>query len=55
MNNNNKNKTISKHHRLTLKKETIGYLTDELLKNVVGGGVDVTNSNPFSKCNTQCV
>lgn len=51
----NKNKNKTQHRRLSLKTETVVYLTDDLLKHVVGGGGDVTNSNPISKCNTQCL
>ena len=47
-----RNKT--QHRKLVLKMEQVVYLTDDLLKNVVGGA-DVTSSNPISKCNTQCV
>jgi len=39
--------------RLALEKETVGYLTNDLLK-YVGGGEYETPSNPISRCNTQC-
>jgi hypothetical protein len=48
----NKPKTNSKHRRLALKKETVAHLTDDLLKQVIGGSeVDSpTQSFPVSKC-----
>lgn len=51
--NKNKNKNHTQHRRLALNKETVAYLTNDLLKHVVGG--DVTASAPISKCNTQCL
>jgi hypothetical protein len=53
--NKSKNQNTRQHRKLTLHQETVVSLTDDLLKNVAGGNVDATNSNPFSKCNTQCV
>ena len=52
--NKHRNKHGSQHRRLALKKETVGYLTDNLLKYVVGGSGLETASAPISKCNTQC-
>ena len=56
----NKIKNTGQHRKLALKKDTVVCLTDDLLKRVVGGDCiggddDVTNSNPISRCNTQCV
>lgn len=51
----NKKNNKTQHRRLSLKTETVVYLTDDLLKHVVGGEGDVTNSTPISKCNTQCL
>ena len=53
--NKHRNKHGSQHRKLALKKETVGYLTDDLLKYVVGGDGYETASNPISKCNTQCL
>jgi hypothetical protein len=50
----NKNKKNSKHRRLALEKETIVRLTDDLLKNVVGGGEEPTHSFPISRCISPC-
>ena len=50
----NRTKDKTQHRKLVLKTEQVVYLTDDMLKNVVGGA-DVTSSNPISKCNTQCV
>jgi hypothetical protein len=52
--NKHRNKHDRQHRRLALKKETIGLLTDDLLKYVVGGGRHETASNLISKCITQC-
>ena len=48
----NKNKNPIKHRRLALKKETVVQLTDDLLRNVVGGSAVPTNSFPISRCGT---
>jgi hypothetical protein len=50
----NRSKNKTQHRKLALKKEMVVYLTDDLLKNVVGG-LDATNSYPISKCDTQCL
>ncbi|HEX2691341.1 MAG TPA: class I lanthipeptide [Kofleriaceae bacterium] len=46
------NKNKNKHRRLELKKETVIYLTDDLLKHVIGGSTEPepTQSLPISKC-----
>jgi hypothetical protein len=48
----NKPKMTSKHRRLALKRETVAHLTDDLLKQVIGGSVvdSPTQSFPISKC-----
>lgn len=53
----NKNRKHTKHHRLALQKETVIHLTEDRLKNVVGGNdlIDGNNSHPISLCNNQCV
>jgi hypothetical protein len=40
---------------LVLKRETIVHVTDDLLRNVVGGSNDVTNSIPITQCPTQTI
>jgi hypothetical protein len=52
--NKHRNTHDRQHRRLALKKETVGHLTDDLMKYVVGGSGLETGSTPISKCNTQC-
>ena len=49
----NKNSRDSKHRKLELKKETVIYLTGDLLKNAVGGSN--LPSIPISECPAGCV
>lgn len=49
----NKSTKNGKRRRLELKKETVVHLTDDQLKNAVGG--QETSSYPVSRCETQCL
>ena len=48
----NKNKNTSQRRRLELKKDTVVHLTEDLLKNAVGGSKapEPTHSLPISRC-----
>lgn len=48
----NKSKKNGKRRRLELNKETVVHLTDDQLKNAVGGQ---DASYPVSGCETQCM
>lgn len=50
----NKHKQYATHRRLALKKETVVYLNDDLLKNAVGGD-PITDSFPISSCPFFCL
>ena len=50
----NKHKQYTTHRRLALKKETVVYLNDDLLKNAVGGDISPIPSIPISSCPSWC-
>jgi len=50
----NKHKQYTTHRRLALKKETVVYLNDDLLKKAVGGDPVTIESIPISSCPSWC-
>ena len=50
----NKIKNNRKQRRLEIKRETIVYLADDVLRQAAGGNKDENPSLPISVCPTQC-